>query len=185
MPVHKISLDEAAEFHGTILAKAIREGAKKGLYSAALRMVNEIQTRVIPQLMPSPVDRSVYKAGWRAEETDDGALYENTVRHAGFVEDGVKADSVKVGRKMIEGLAEWAGRHGSADPVRSAFAIAIAAAAQVRLKAKGGRSIVIDGGGRGFFNGGQGLKVMEKANEQLAKVVKEEVAREVERAVGG
>lgn len=185
MAVHKITLDEAAEYHGTVLAKAIREGAIKGLYSAALRMVNEIQTQIIPQMIPSPVDRGVYKAGWRAEQTDDGALYENTVRHAGFIEDGVKADSVKVGRAMIDNLAEWAARHGADDPIRAAFAIAISAAAQVRLTTRGGRPIVIDGGGRGFFNQGQGLRIMAKANERLAEVVKAEVAREVDKAVGG
>ena len=66
MPAVKISIEDAGDFFSKNVAKAIQEGAKKGLYSAALRMVNIIVTQIIPQAVPKPVDRGVYRAGWRA-----------------------------------------------------------------------------------------------------------------------
>lgn len=167
------------------LRGAILEGARAGLYSAAQRMVQHIQTEVIPSVEPQPVDRGTYRAGWRAERDADGATIVNTTPQAGPIEYGVRAANVKVGRKLITAIADWAVRKGIASRQNShrlAWAIATAMAASVKVT-RGGTVKIVPGGGRGIFNGGKGLRIMEKANRELPKFIREEVAREVEKAL--
>ena len=185
MPTKVLSIKDAASFFGDEVAKAIQEGARAGLYSAAQRHVQHIQTQVIPATVPEPADRGVYRAGWKAERTPDGALIVNSVPHAPHIEKGVRAHNVKVGARMVSAIEEWVVRKGLAKPRvanRVAWAIVTSMAASVRVT-RGGVVKNIKGGGRGIFNGGKGLRVMERANKDLPDTIREEVAREVERAL--
>lgn len=185
MPVTTIDLDDAADYFGTTLERAIRKGAIKGLYSAALRMVNKIQTETIPQTIPEPSARGHYKAGWRADHDSDSAWYENVLPHAAFIEHGVRGGNVKVGTALINGLTEWVNMKGIASgpaAVRVAWAIAHRMASSVTIT-RGGSQQIRSGGSSGIFAGGAGLKIMEKANKDLPKILEEEIEREVERAL--
>lgn len=185
MPNTTIKLDQAGDFFGRKLENAIKEGAKRGLYSAALRMVNIIQTQVIPAQIPEPSARGHYKAGWKAGRDDETAWYENTVPHAPIVEYGARAGNIKVGTKLINGLTEWVQMKGIASgpaAVRIAWAIAHTLASSVTIT-RDGIQQVRQGKGKGIF-GGTGLRIMEKATEEhLPGVLEEEVAAEVERAL--
>jgi hypothetical protein len=170
MPATSIPIDEAGDFFAKQVAKAIKVGAANGMFSAALRMVNIIQTQIIPAKIPEPTNRGVYKASWRAHRESTGvAYYENTSYHAPFIEYGVRASSVKVGRAMIEALTEWVRMKGLASGP-AAIQMAWAIANRMRV--------------RGIFNNGNGLRIMETANaEHLVRVIEEEVQREVDRAI--
>ena len=183
MPTYSIPLKEAPGWVDNKLRIAIREGALRGLYSAALRMVQEVQVRIIPKLVPVPTQRGIYKAGWKAGRTSDGAWYGNSTPYAGIVEYGVPAGRVKVGAAMIAALTEWVLIKGFAAGLAEAKHVAWAVATRMaaNLTVDGQRRA---GGGQGIFKG-TGLRVMEKANERIVKIAEEEVAREVERALGG
>lgn len=177
-------LSQAAGFFkaGGELHDAIRKGAMNGLYSAALKMVNTIKTQTIPAQVPQPTDRGIYKAGWKAERTPDGAMYYNPSPVAPIIEFGARAANVKVGRTMIDMLTEWVKRKGYADGAGArsmAWAIAHSMAAQYTSNGtqRTGRA-------RGVFKG-TGLRIMEKANKHLAATLKEEVEREVAAALTG
>lgn len=154
---------------GGPLQMQLRAAASKGLLSAALRSVQLIQTQEITKASPSPVDRGVYRAGWRAERlgTMDAVIY-NAVKWASYIEDGVPARAVVAGRIMHENIAAWAQR-------RLGFsrqeAWDIAGAIIWKLKR------------RGIFNRGAGLKILETyTRDRLPAVVREEVERAIERA---
>lgn len=144
-----------------------REAALKGLHSAAMRAVQVIQTEIIPSLVPQPVDRGLYRAGWRWTPESTGALIFNVEPHASFIEHGVRAANVKIGKAMIQALTEWVVRK-KLEPqgkkaVRAAWAIA-----KVMQR-------------RGVF--GQGLHVLEQlVRDKLPRIVAEEIAAEIERA---
>jgi hypothetical protein len=146
-----------------------REAAVKGLHSAALRGVQVIVTQIIPSRSPQPVDRAIYRGGWRPVMRPDGADIENLEPHAILVEEGVRAANVKVGRAMIQALAEWAIRKRiatRADAVKVAWAIAMS------MKR------------RGIF-GQKGLGILRELVEMhLDKIVQEEVQREVAKDLG-
>lgn len=91
----------------------IAGAAIRGLRSAGLRGVAEIVTFIIPARSPQPVDRGLFRAGWKSLPTNDGCTIENMEPHAIFIEHGVK--NIRVGRKMIDALAEWAVRKGITD----------------------------------------------------------------------
>lgn len=160
-----------------------RRAAERGLLSAAQRLVQAIVAEVIPREPRVPVDRGIYRAGWRAEQSAGGALVVNRTPHAEFIEDGVRAENVKVGREMIDALADWVHRHGLdrsrgrdgkgryvAAAESDARSIAWAIAQSMRR--------------RGIF-GGTGLKILEKArNRYLLRFITEEVTAELEK-VGG
>jgi hypothetical protein len=171
MPAINIELKDAANFIDSKLGPAIREGAMRGLLSAAIRMVQEIQLRTIPATVPQPSARGFYKAGWRAEATPDGAEFFNTRPYAAMIEHGVRASNVKVGYAMINSLTEWVKMKGFAKDTIEARRIAWAIAKDMQK--------------RGIFAGGKGLRVMERASVHLEQYVREEVEREVERALGG
>jgi hypothetical protein len=175
--VRVIDIKQAEAYFGTTLPGELREGAKRGLLSAANRIVQEIQTRTIPEAVPQPVARGLYRAGWRAQATDDGAEYFNPLPRAGLIEYGVRASNVKVGRTMITALADWVKVKGIAtgtDALRMAFAIARTMAASYRGQ---------PGGAKGIFKG-TGLGIMKRANKILPRVVEEEVRREIQSRIG-
>lgn len=154
----RITLKEAAP-HFAKLAGRQREAALRGLRSAAMRGVQLVVAEIIPSRTPQPVDRGVYRAGWRWEPTPEGAVVENLEPHAAVVERGARSTNVKPGRQMIAALQEWARRKGLEDPESAAWAIARAMQR------------------RGIF--GDGLRVLAELNERLPAIVEEEVGREL------
>ena len=146
----------------------MQKAGKRGLYSAALRLSTHIQTVIIPQTTPQPVDRGVYKAGWGAqsvEKTPDGAEIYNTTPTAAHIEHGVK--NVKIGRAMIQALAEWAKRKGVASGDADSLSVAWAIAKRLQQT--------------GIFRQGQGLQVFARAALELPRFIREEVKRELEK----
>lgn len=103
--------EEIAELAGWT-KNVLKSGARKGAISAANRLVSIIQTEVIPNENPPPVDIGTFRMGFRAEPTDDGAVVINTAPHAKIIEYGARAENIKVGRKMIDALVEWIMRKG-------------------------------------------------------------------------
>lgn len=156
------------------LGDRFEKAALAAVQGAALLVVEDIVTNIIPNESPPPVDRGIYRAGWRAQPTKEGANIVNNTPHAVFVEHGVRAANVKPGRKMIDELAKWAKRKGMvkgkgkgvADKARSiAFAIA-------RNMQK-----------RGIFNrGGEGLRILEKAMRDIDKHMSREIGAAIKKA---
>lgn len=166
----------------SVVSVTMKEAALRGLNSAAQRTVSHIQTEVIPVCVPEPVARGAYKAGWHVTPLHNGAEVTNSVPYANLIENGVRAENVKIGRGMIEALTEW-----------------------VRMKGVGGKVTVSKGGLRkvkkatvdearaiawaiamsmkkkGIFNGGQGFKVLEKAGKMIPRFIREEVVREMKK----
>jgi hypothetical protein len=168
----KITIEEAPAWIKALGGK-LRGAAERGLEAAAHRVVETIQTEVIPREERIPVDRGIYRAGWRARKTEGGALVYNNSPHAPFIEDGVVGSKVKPGRKMIDALAAWVRRKGLTGGARKEEKIAesrrIAFAIAKSMQAKG------------IFNGGQGLKILEKGMRRAKEFMEEEVKAEIER----
>lgn len=150
-----------------------------GLLVAAQRGLQKIVVEIIPSRSPPPVDRGLYRGGWSVDPLpEQGAIIYNDELHAAVIEHGARADNVKVGRSMIQALAEWVTRKGIAgagkEAVRAAWAIA--------------RSMQR----RGIFNreGKEGLGILEELVAQhLPDLVQEEceasIRRAAERTLGG
>jgi len=160
-----ISIFEAPRWVG-LMGKEIRAAAKRGLLSAAIKTVNHIQTEVIPREPRIPVDRGIYRAGWRAVAIPEGAMVINSVPHAVLIEYGVRAANVKAGRKMIEALTAWVKRKGLA---KGANAASVAWAIAMSMKKKG------------IFDGGKGLHILGKASKKIPQFIDEEIRREIAR----
>jgi hypothetical protein len=88
----EITLKQAAQKTDELNEKW-RKAAVRGLQSAAARGVQDIVTRIIPARTPQPVDRGIYRAGWRFYPAPDGAVIECFEPHAIFIEDGVRAEN--------------------------------------------------------------------------------------------
>lgn len=163
----RITLKDAAEEFGTKLPKRMKEAAVRGLISAAHRGVAVIKAELIPAAVPQPVDRGTYRAGWNVIEIPGvGAVIHNSEPHAAHIEFGVRAASVKIGRAMIQALAEWAKRHGFEEPERAAWAIA------KRMQERG-------------IWGQRGLGILTLLNDRLRReIIREEVTREMNAAKG-
>lgn len=153
-----------AEKHFGAMQEHMKAAAKRGLVSAAALMVQEIVLRIVPQRSPQPVDRGVYRAGWRSGPADYGAFVENTETHAAFIEYGVK--NVKIGPRTILMLSEWARRKFGLDPEQ-----ATQAAWRIARLIKS----------RGIFAGGVGLGILKQANERAPDFIRREVERELAR----
>lgn len=155
------------------LDKGFENAAKRAMLATANRVVGVILTEVIPGLNPQPVDKGMYRAGWRAKKVTGGAEVYNNTPHAPIIEYGARAENIKVGKAMIDALTKWVIRKGivgkgkgAKDQARSvAFAIANS------MKKKG------------IFNrdGKQGLHVLDKALERVGDFVSEEFANEMKR----
>lgn len=196
MPAVVLDLDEVSSWLDKRLGpSATKEVVKKGLYSAALKMVQVVQTKVIPQIHPTPVARGVYRAGWKAWRLPKGAAFGNTVPWAGAVEHGLRGKDIKVGRAMLASLTDWVRLKGisTTNARRTAFAIAVKMASEVRVRS--GKSILLptkEGGRkrgqliRIIVGGNKGMKprgVMAKATEFLPAVIREEVAAALQAAI--
>lgn len=167
MPV--IDLSDTDAYFRTLSVR-LHNAGKRGLLAAANRAKNLIVTRIIPARSPQPVDRGIFKAGWQAVPTVYGADLYNAETHAAFIEFGVRADKIKIGAAMLAALAEWAERKGM---VAKGKGIGVAWAIAMRMKK------------RGIFNGGTGFNILgEVVDKYLPAIIKEEVAREIERELG-
>lgn len=189
------------------LAEAVQKASQKAMdravLSTAQRVVQHIQVVIIPGQPRQPVDRGVYKAAWRAKAVKGGAIVYNSSPQAPLIEYGVRATNVKIGRKMIKALAEWARRKGLVKtPKPKAPRVKADKSLFGKLKryaikkkilkkkkpvpppdvmaervawgiAKGIKQ-------RGIF-GPHGMRILEKAKEVIQKFIKEEIAREFEK----
>lgn len=178
MPTFDLSQhDELAKW----LQQGTREGVNKGLLSAAQRLVGVIQNELIPAERPPPVFDAHYRDGWHAAPVALGAEVWNDMPYAGVIDGGARAANIKVGRKMVDALAEWARRKGltghaagkrsSPEAYAAARSIAWAIARAMQTK--------------GIFNrdGREGLQIAEKAKKRAFEFVGEEVERQVRRAL--
>jgi hypothetical protein len=185
--------------------KVIREAAIRGLRAAALRLVNHIVVSVIPAEPRVPVDRGIYRAGWKMRPIEGGAEVYNNTPHASFIEDGVRAANVKVGRLMLDAITAWVKRKGIDKGPGPKLIKGLTAAvknqrigATVTKTAKGSMlnptsdsrarsiawAIAMNMKKKGIFNDGKGLGILRKASKVRNQYVREEIAREINR-VGG
>jgi hypothetical protein len=144
--------------------------ARAGLLKAANRGLQVLITEIIPSRSPQPVDRGTYRAGWKVEVIDpDRVAIMNPEPHAVFIEFGVRAENVKIGRAMLEALSEWAKRKGLAHTNQEAVGVAWAIAKAMQKK--------------GIFNRNRpGLRILEElVTKRIDNILKEEVAREIQR----
>lgn len=163
------------------LRRQLKKGARAGALSTAMRMINVITTEIIPAESPPPVFEGFYRAGWRSEPTEDGALVVNTVPYASVIEDGARAENIKVGRAMIEALTRWVIKKGLAGKATTAKK----KAEQLTQATQIAWAIAMAMKQRGIFNrGSKGLKIGWKGIQKAKKFVDEEMSREVERALG-
>lgn len=189
---------EVARLVGAAVDKQVRRGA----LSAAHKLVSHIKSSVIPSTANevvggrTPVDRGLYRAAWVAQKTDRGADVYNSLPYAPIVEWGARAENIKIGKRMIDALTDWARRKGL---VAKRVAVAGKAATgeggdftRVRWRgrtnvemAEAARAvawaIAIAMKKRGIFAGGQGLRVLERARQKLPQFLQEEIAREIAR----
>lgn len=149
------------------------KAAGRSLYSAGIRGVSVLQTQLIPGAVPAPVDRALYKAGWRCDphlvgDHIAGCDIYNVEPYASIIERGARASNIKVGRAMIDALAEWAKRKRLKGAKKSARSIAWAIAMSMKKK--------------GIFNrnGTEGLHLLEKLiTERMPAIYQAEFEREV------
>ncbi len=171
-----IPLDQAGDFFQQ-LPEELRVAGIRGLHSTALRLQNVITTVIIPHRTPQPVDRGVYRAGWRTVLEADGATVENLELHAVFIEYGVRAENVKPGRAMLDALKEWVLRKGLAS--RTGIA-GTRLADQDAPVMKVVWAIVNAQRKRGIFGGGKGLGIVkEVVDVWVEPYTREEVLREI------
>jgi hypothetical protein len=153
-----------------LLASAYPNAARKGLLSAAMRITRDLQSD--PSI---PRDRGTLRSGWRCQKLSDGAEIINVAPHFPFVENSVHAERIKVGRKMIAALEEWAKRKKLTLTMKKAGPMtyrAIAWAIAMKMKV------------RGIFNAPFGLHPLETTMNTRAKgYAKEEIEREVKTAI--
>lgn len=171
-------------------ATQAKEAALRGLVSAAYRTVQHIQTEIIPATVPTPVNRGGYNAAWRVEMLDDGASVVNTMPYAPMIERGVRAENVKIGRKMIDALAEWIKMKGIGNSTRVVKSgknkgnTKIVKATQAEIQsiawamAKSFQKY-------GIFNRGKGLRVLERATKSIPRFIRLEVSRELRKEFYG
>jgi hypothetical protein len=164
-----------------------REAVQRGLVSTAVRAVGVIQNEIIPAEDPPPIFDGHYRNAWHAEPTDRGADIYNDMPYAPPIEGGVRAENVKISRKMIDALAEWArrkGMTGHAPGARSSPA-AFAGARQIAWAIARTMQGTQRKPGKGIFNrdGKEGLGILKKLAAKLPDMVREEVTREIERSL--
>jgi hypothetical protein len=164
------------------LAPRIREAAIRGVRRAAARGLQVVVTRIVPSRHPPPVDRGVYRAGWKLESLHNGAAIYNDTPHANFIEYGVRASSVRIGRSMIDALTEWVRRKGIGGGATKAGKTRRPSESQAREIAWAIARRAQSKSGLAFFAGprGDGFRVLRELSEQhLPAIIREEVAAEI------
>lgn len=161
---------------------------------AARRMVVHLQTEIIPQTQPhAPVDRGLFRAGWRVHPHARGVTVFNTTpgNYGPHIEYGVRAANVKIGRRMIDALAAWAKRKGlQPRPIKARARLVdgkhtFGPAPSGRDSYRGIAFAIARGmKKRGIFNRGKGLRVLERAFKAYPRFLHAEIAA-MKRAGGG
>ena len=144
------------------------------LYASAIRGVEVIVSQIIPSRTPQPVDRGVYRAGWKSAPimqggaTVGGEIWNSEVE-AAFIEAGVRPENIRIGRAMIAAISEWAQRKGFAPNAKEAKSLAWAIAMNMKK--------------RGIFNRpGPGLGILaELMTKLMPKIIETEVTAEFRR----
>lgn len=177
----EIDIRETAKVK-SIFKELFAGSLNSALLSAAYKVQQVIVSELIPQTTPTPVDRGFYRAAWRVRSgIEDGQTFAeivNDVKHALFIEYGVKSDRVRPGKAMHEALTEWvirkglaAGRQVMSDgstrkknkTTESFDAASMAYAIMMTLKKNG------------IFEQGEGLKIAKRAKERVPAIVMEEL----------
>jgi hypothetical protein len=166
-------------------------GARAGAMSAAVKVISVIQNEIIPQENPVPVDIGTFRAGFRPEATPFGAVIVNTAPHAIFIDQGVRAENVKIGRKMLEALTQWIMRKGlglqtKGEGVARVIVRPRTPKAKADYEAQARQmawAIAQAMKRRGIFKEGAGLQISRKAIERTRGIVAQEMANEVIKAL--
>jgi hypothetical protein len=164
------------------IGKDSRKAVSAGMLAAAYRGVQYIVSDIIPSFGHPPVDRGLYRAGWRAGKLGSGAYIENKTPIASIIEQGARAKNIRISRAMITALAAWVKRKGiggrqvtSKDgrtrhvKASQAEATSIAWAIAKSFQKKG------------IFPP-RGLRVMEKASKKFPAFISEEVSKKLKEA---
>jgi hypothetical protein len=158
-----VDLKEAGKW---LTGLELERAARRGLLSAAMRGVAEIVTFIIPSRSPQPVDRGLYRAGWKATKTKAGAAIENSEPQAVWIEEGVRP---RLGPAAFAALTEWVVRKGLAQP-HNAMDVAARVIHAMRR--------------RGSIFGTRGMGILRELNNGKIQVfIQEEVDRELRRAI--
>lgn len=180
----KYSLNQASVAVQKMAAQH-KDAARRGLVSAVIKLNQYIVLQLIPRNVPQPVDRGAYRAGWKFTQLSETSVYlYNSAPHASLVENGVK--EVTIGPALIDALAAWVKRKGIGSRIEQkvvkgevklrvkkpnkAEARAIAWAIAMAAKKNGG-----------FFNRGNGLKILEKAMAIAPTVLSDSIAAEIKK----
>ncbi len=177
MTTVKFDISQAEEL-AKYLNKSIDKVAKRAILAVAHRIVSHITTVIIPAEPRPPVDRSLYRAGWKAKGDPHGATVTNGVPYAGVIEHGARAANVKISRAMIKALALWVIRKGLVKPTgkgKKAKAAATNEATRIAW------AIAMKMKKNGIFNQGKGLKVLERALKIVTHAFAQELKREIQR----
>lgn len=168
-----------------LVAVNYREAALRGLHSAALRMQQHIVVDIIPGITPEPTARGAYKAAWRVNKLSNGAEVINTRIQAILIENGVRAENVKIGRKLIDALTEWVKLKGIGSEVRTTKSGQRKVTKPTADEAKAiAWAIAKSMQKNGIFNKGRGWGVLAKASKSAPKFIREEVQRELRKEFG-
>ena len=177
----EIDIRETAKVK-SIFKELFAGALNSALLSAGYKVQQLIVSELIPQTTPTPVDRGFYRAAWRVRSgIEDGQTFAeivNDVKHALFIEYGVKSDRVRPGKAMHEALTEWvirkglsAGRQVMSDgstrrknkTTQNFEASSMAYAIMMKLKENG------------IFDHGAGLKIAQRAKARVPSIVMEEL----------
>jgi hypothetical protein len=159
------------------LDKAFDQVAARATMATVMRAKAHILNELIPSDDPQPVDRGIYRAGFQTAKIAGGAALYNVAPHAAFIEHGVKAGNVKIGKALIDALAAWATRKGLVK--RSGRGVA-AKAAQAQA-ARAAAWAIATALKRGIFNQGRGLRHIERVKPLLSKWLAHDLKKEIER----
>jgi hypothetical protein len=177
--VTTLDLKDAGAYFGALSGKR-RTQAIEGCRLAAVHCLQAIQVVIIPSRNPPPVDRGVYRAGWKIELLEDGAAFYNDNPIAAIIEKGVRAGNIKIGMKLLNALAAWVVRKGLVRKIKGdAHGTATSNAAMsmawaIAKKAKAGK------GFHNKFSGG-GQQIMSECNIRFTPdYTREEVTRALE-----
>jgi hypothetical protein len=177
MTTVKFDISEAEEL-ARYLGISIEKVALRAIHATALRVVQHITTVIIPAEPNPPVDRSIYRAGWRAHKAIDGAVVTNHVPYASIIEFGARAENIKISRAMIIALTGWVMRKGIVKPAGRGKKAKAAAHIEATRAAW---AIAMAMKKRGIFNQGKGLRVLEKALKIVQNAFAQELRTEIER----
>jgi hypothetical protein len=127
---------------------ASKQAGQAATRGTAVAIVAKILNEVIPAEPRPPQDTGMYRAAWKHQSIEDGAVVYNSAPYAAIIEYGARAQNIKSGPAMRRALEEWVVRKGIANE-KDAPGVAWAIALSMTKK--------------GIFNGGKGLRILEKA----------------------